>query len=68
MKCPFCGEEMIEGIVKSHCSNPFSTKVSWYDKKEDDMIIKNTIKKLHSQTVAYNCSSCSRVIAVYEAS
>lgn len=75
MRCPFCGEEMEEGRVKTSLSALFFDKVYW-DSIDYPQAIGNSfgVKKrggvvLNSITTgrkeAFNCSSCKAIIIDY---
>ncbi len=69
MKCPFCGNECIEGIVRSKLINspmPFMTETFWFPKEEDGKWFKDHRKNMPSKTEGWFCENCRKVIGIYD--
>lgn len=68
MNCPWCQNEMVEGVIQSHREVFFTTephKFSFISMDPDE----TTITK-HNWTcptaTAYHCAACKKVIVSYE--
>lgn len=70
MKCPYCGKEMISGVVQSARQVFFTTKAHKFcfapdSKRSDEVLLcpDNWIAPI--STAAYHCSDCKKVVIDY---
>ncbi len=76
LRCPYCGEDMLEGKIKTSMSAIMFDKVYWnaidnpnviggsFSVKKNGGVIINSIPK--GQSIAYNCKGCKKIIIDYK--
>lgn len=69
MKCPYCGKEMISGVVQSGRQIFFTTKShkNWFfpDIAVDEEIVLSSHNWTRPTCVAYHCDECKKVVIDY---
>lgn len=69
MKCPYCGKEMISGVVQSGRQIFFTTKAhkNWFfpDIAVDEEIVLSSHNWTRPTCVAYHCDECKKVVIDY---
>ena len=68
MKCPYCGEEMEDGLIQS------PQEIFWYKKKrsfgisalyEDSIVLSKLALWKGSAIISYNCRKCEKLVIDY---
>ena len=69
MNCPFCGKEMLKGVVQSARQIFFTTREHkhWFvpDMALTDEIILSSHNWTRPTCIAYNCEKCKKVVIDY---
>ena len=70
MKCPFCGNEMLTGVIQSGRQIFFTTTPHKFffvpDGSSDDEFTLSTHNWTRPTAIAYNCKNCEKVIVDYQ--
>lgn len=68
MKCPACGKEMRNGIVKTQAFGSLlnDAMVSWYPDEDKEKWIQTNAVSLRLNAKGYYCDECMKVFAVFE--
>lgn len=66
MKCPICGNETRQGIVKATGSHPFAVRIEFYPEEEQKKIFGRQLRILKSRAEGYYCENCRSVFACFE--
>jgi predicted RNA-binding Zn-ribbon protein involved in translation (DUF1610 family) len=69
MKCPYCGKDMIYGVIQS------PQEINWKPKKakifgagffHKDSIVLSDFNSCGSAIIAYNCQDCKKILVNYD--
>lgn len=69
MKCPYCGEEMKQGVVEARHAGSLMdslTTVAWVPEDERKKLIRKHAVSLRINGEGWYCETCMKAVAVFE--
>lgn len=67
-KCPFCNGHLKQGVVEAMTAGSLlntNTLVRFFDKEDENKIIKKSAIKLNIRGEGHYCEECMKVITVF---